>query len=335
LTIILHIGSHKTGTTAIQRFASANRRKLRRAGLWYPDLKEAGIGPTHYAHHHLANAVAADSPVMSLSDAERFFQHVLRRKRRGESVLISAEPIYRQVAPPPGKPRHNLKGEAFWSAHRAYLERLRDMIGTDDLKVLVVFRRQDSFAPSIYQEQVKSTRYTGTFQHFIRDRRHLFDYLHHVQELERLFPVVMARPFDRLTGGRGMIAEFFGWFGIEPPAVDTLRTNPSLPHELVEFKRQLNATSMPRAKLKVIEPLLMNLARSPDFVDAPRRHWVAHEKMVAFQQGFNADNRQIHLHSDFDEGEDFFSDAPLAPAEVFAGLSSSRALEIAAQLIAS
>ena len=33
MTIILHIGTHKTGTTTIQRFADLNRKELRRRGL--------------------------------------------------------------------------------------------------------------------------------------------------------------------------------------------------------------------------------------------------------------------------------------------------------------
>jgi len=42
MTLIVHIGSHKTGTTAIQRFAASHRATLRERGLWYPSYEEIG-----------------------------------------------------------------------------------------------------------------------------------------------------------------------------------------------------------------------------------------------------------------------------------------------------
>ena len=127
MTLVLHIGSHKTGTTAVQRFAAAHRAILRERGLWYPSYDEIGL-PEHYAHHHFAHAIAdAARGKFDIGDAERFSAAVRRGRRKGETVLLSAEPIY----------RHVLKGpDDYWAQREAYVARLKEMIGTDDATVL-------------------------------------------------------------------------------------------------------------------------------------------------------------------------------------------------------
>ena len=48
--LFLHVGSHKTGTTAIQRFAYLNRSTLRAKGFWYPDFYP--IDKSNIKAHH-------------------------------------------------------------------------------------------------------------------------------------------------------------------------------------------------------------------------------------------------------------------------------------------
>ncbi|MBN9022024.1 MAG: hypothetical protein J0H08_08010, partial [Rhizobiales bacterium] len=102
MTVVLHIGTHKTGTTAIQRFAAANRAKLRARGLWYPSYDEIKLF-VHYGHHHVSHAIANENGNrLSLDETRRFLDHVVAKKRPGETLLISAEPFYRHVLPAEG-----------------------------------------------------------------------------------------------------------------------------------------------------------------------------------------------------------------------------------------
>ena len=55
--LLLHVGPHKTGSTAIQTFCEQNREGLTRAGFWYP--KSGNVGGQHlllpasyFQHHH-------------------------------------------------------------------------------------------------------------------------------------------------------------------------------------------------------------------------------------------------------------------------------------------
>jgi hypothetical protein len=61
--LYLHIGTHTTGTTAVQRFFAANRDKLREAGVLYPEAgcPEGRPGLAH-GQHLLPHAITRPSP---------------------------------------------------------------------------------------------------------------------------------------------------------------------------------------------------------------------------------------------------------------------------------
>lgn len=57
MNLIVHIGPHKTGSTAIQRALVDNRSELARAGYFYPE-----IGFSEYGHHKLVESLATNNP---------------------------------------------------------------------------------------------------------------------------------------------------------------------------------------------------------------------------------------------------------------------------------
>jgi hypothetical protein len=165
MTLLVHIGTHETGTTAIQRFAAAHRQALRERGLWYPSYEEIGLA-AHYGHHDFAHAIAGDSGRFSLADAVKFAELIRTDGRPDETILISAEPIY----------RHVVGTGDYWARRREYIRRLRDIFAVEDAAIVAVFRRQDAFARSMYQDRVKITRYSQSFRKFLYDGAPLLDY---------------------------------------------------------------------------------------------------------------------------------------------------------------
>lgn len=53
--LILHVGTHKTGTSALQSYLSENRRLLRRDEIYYPSLSK-NIESLRKTHHQIATA---------------------------------------------------------------------------------------------------------------------------------------------------------------------------------------------------------------------------------------------------------------------------------------
>ena len=54
----MHIGTHKTGTTAIQHFLDQNRSRLLEQGFLYPAVPEGSLAP----RQHRYIRVIADDP---------------------------------------------------------------------------------------------------------------------------------------------------------------------------------------------------------------------------------------------------------------------------------
>ncbi|MGD0143914.1 MAG: hypothetical protein ABSC92_12205 [Rhizomicrobium sp.] len=77
--IVLHIGSHKTGTTAIQKALLDNREFLRASNITYPD-----IGFFYFGHHHLVEALRA-------ADGERFAAMAEEINALDGTVVFSSE----------------------------------------------------------------------------------------------------------------------------------------------------------------------------------------------------------------------------------------------------
>ncbi|MGD0864562.1 MAG: hypothetical protein ABSA49_03290 [Rhizomicrobium sp.] len=77
--IVLHIGSHKTGTTAIQKTLLENRDSLKASGISYPD-----IGFFYFGHHHMVEALRSE-------DGDRFETMAKEINALDGTVVISSE----------------------------------------------------------------------------------------------------------------------------------------------------------------------------------------------------------------------------------------------------
>lgn len=105
--LVLHIGPHKTGTTAIQMFCERNRKLLAKAGFWYPEVGAASgqhmILPGCYLRHHphipesllggcpddLVAAIAAEVPrgLTPLMSSEVYWELLCNQPEAFESAL--------------------------------------------------------------------------------------------------------------------------------------------------------------------------------------------------------------------------------------------------------
>ncbi len=327
MTVVLHIGTHKTGTTAIQRFAAANRAKLRSRGLWYPSYDEIKLF-VHYGHHHVSHAIANENGNrLSLEDARRFLDHVVTQKRPGETLLISAEPFYRHLLPAEG---------GYWAERKAYIDRVRSMIPTDDVKVLCIVRRQDTFARSLYQERIKVTKFRQSFGEFLEEREP-FEYYEHLRLFKDAFGVVDLLIYEDLAAS-GLINTFFNHLGIDVANITGRPSaNPSLPIDLVEFKRILNGTSLKPERLKEIGVLLLDKADRATKIERGKVDWLPIEEIAAFYASFAETNER--LRAEYLPARTtplfppFVMPTGAAVPAVYQGMSAAQFANIAAELL--
>ena len=88
--LLLHIGPHKTGTTAIQLFCERNRNELAKAGFWYPKAGLASgqhmvLPGCYISHHpHIPASLLGGSPDKMVAD-------IAAEVPRGLTPLMSSE----------------------------------------------------------------------------------------------------------------------------------------------------------------------------------------------------------------------------------------------------
>ena len=327
MTLIVHIGTHKTGTTAIQKFAAAHRDELRALGLWYPSY--AGIGiPEHYGHHHFAHAVAGEEHGrFTPEDAPQFMESVRAGQAPGETVLLSAEPIYRHTL--------GVTGD-YWSRRRAYIRKLKETIGTDDVTILAVVRRQDDFARSLYQEQVKVSKCVADFRGFLAESARQFDYYEQLCAFADAFKRVSVLVYEDLKQA-GLVEAFFRHLRIEPPmAVEAVGTNPSLPVELVEYKRLLNATTLSPTKLKRVGNKLVRYAAGRPVGEGDNVDWLPASEMAAFVAAYDENNERLRRAFASDHPAPLFPPAEeRTPTGPYGGMTVDRFAELTSEILLS
>ncbi len=326
MTVVLHIGTHKTGSTAIQRFAAANRAKLRAKGLWYPSYDEIGTF-VHYGHHHISHALANENGNrLSIEETRRFIDHVRGRLKPEETLFISAEPFYRHLLPAEG---------GYWAERRAYIERVRSFFPGDDIRVLAVVRRQDTFARSLYQERIKVTKYRTSFAEFLSDR-HPFEYYEHLSLFRDAFGSVDLLVYEDLAK-KGLVDAFFAHLGVDIADIPGRpAANPSLPIDLVEFKRILNGTALKPERLKEIGVMLLDRAGKVSTLEKGKADWLPPAEMMAFYESFADANERLRV--EFLPGRQDPLFPPYASrgaeaAQVYEGMTTQRFAQLAAELL--
>lgn len=152
--LFLHVGIHKTGTTAIQTFAAANRQKLFERGLWYPDympisdLRQKG-------HHAFGHSLSGPGYKLSIGQSKALVEYWREKaKENKHDLFLSAEAMSRQLI---GKPE-----ERWIEKRRSYVKILAELLDSFEVSVVIVLRRQDNFARSMYQEYINGGPRSGT-----------------------------------------------------------------------------------------------------------------------------------------------------------------------------
>ncbi len=160
ISLYLHIGMPKTGTTALQHFLDASRDDLMRThGFFYPE----GAVPT-YQHVSLVKSMVA--PVFNWAkfndrigsfDVDNYLKALIStcRLNRCDSVILSSEYFWAAPAMQAGLD-HHLDNEE----NRSFLEDFVKLCKVhldhfSPVKIIVYLRRQDYWFDSFFNEQLK------------------------------------------------------------------------------------------------------------------------------------------------------------------------------------
>ena len=259
--LIIHIGTHKTGTSALQRTLSRNSERLLKAGVRY--LRAGREGVT--AHHDLAHAL---------------------RKRLDKSVW---QEVRKELAESQSS-INLISSEAFWFCDP---ERLKEELpDAKDVRVVVYLRRQDRYLQSLYKQTVAGGRKIG-FAAWLEERRHRGNYLPVLERWAIQFgrDAITIRPYERDGKTIDTIVDFGSFLGcnlVEPQKKGKIRGNASPRRELLHFIRAFNKLNLEVDRDKLFFTLIhrnKEYTRSADLL--------THAESVAMMHEFAEENRKI------------------------------------------
>lgn len=195
MSITIHIGLHKTGTTAIQYVMAKNADLLRDRGVLYPSSGRQGAG-----HHRLAWSLWRDPSLLPLWDD-------LRTEIEGENrVVLSSEDF------------EFLQTSDRWQT-------LCDLLDTTP-DVVCFLRPQADYLLSSYLQHVESGHTYSFDEHLPKMKRRL-DYESHLESIATVVGVdrLAVRVYDRKT----LIGDFLSLLDVDPEGLMMPKVaNPSL-----------------------------------------------------------------------------------------------------------
>jgi hypothetical protein len=243
--LILHIGTHKTGTSSLQTFLSRNTEILDAAGARYIQSAR-GAGK---AHHELAWALRGKQ------GAQMSVWQDLREElfaNAGFTNIISSE--------------------GFWFTDPADVKtQLEDI---RDLRIVMYLRRQDKYLQSLYKQSVTGGRKTefSAWREHSHDRG---DYLSVVERWAAQFgpDAIEIRPYERDGQSIDVVEDFATVAGLDMAAHGNpskrKKHNPSPRRELLLFIRAFNALDIQVNRDKFFYSLIrknQNYIRSTDLL---------------------------------------------------------------------
>lgn len=247
--LIIHIGTHKTGTTSIQHFFAGNREaNFTKYSIYYPRT-DRDPEPHRPRHYFLTASViqhvvrVADCPGVP-SPAALVRELTEEIKESGaQQAFVSEESLslpFPQIA----------------SAYSEFAEYF-------DVKVLVFLRRQDLFVEALHNQFIRDRGERRTLSDFVAGPRTQarMDYRQVLRAWESAFgrDAIIVIPFEKSVRNHGLLNTVFGALGIpaEQPLPDPA-FNVSPGREAAELLRWLNSTRARKrneAVMRVLEEL--------------------------------------------------------------------------------
>ncbi len=246
--LIIHIGAHKTGSTAIQKFLFEYAKYFEENfNFIYPIEKQVNPKFGFWGHHYLTWYFTPKKKELDLNILNLAFNSFINQISlyREKDFLISSEDF-----------TWNNKVDEF-------INHLRDFF--DEIFVLMYFRRQVDAALSLYQTGVVNEGYTMSFYEWFDNAKPLFDYYAIAERFEKAGCKIVLRPFIRdKFDSREVILDFLKSVSqiLERPIIPpesfkpgNIRVNISLPDFICLMIRYYNAQP---SKDKVV-PVLKEL----------------------------------------------------------------------------
>ncbi|MEQ9483882.1 sulfotransferase domain-containing protein [Coleofasciculus sp. F4-SAH-05] len=192
-TIYLHIGTHKTGTTTLQKFLSSNRQKLLEKRVLYPSSPDC--------HHKLLQNKGKDKPWgLNLDEWKYLIQEI--KSENPEKIVVSSENFCRLYFEDVHKVKDNLSGY--------------------NTKIIVYIRRQDDYFASLYCQAIKTAHHWDRLKKHISDNKTYDNYYQMLEPWKQAFGKenLIIRVYEKEQLSDGLLNDFLKSIHITSEGLD-------------------------------------------------------------------------------------------------------------------
>lgn len=236
--LILHIGTHKTGSTSIQKFLFFNRLWLRALGIYYPKPLNACMFNLSCNHSDLRDTALMEGKPRGAGLHPKLGSHDQRLAQYVHLIKTAKAPV-------------NILSCEGWSSHlNRYAERLSVLNQHFDVQIVAFMRRPDFWIEKFYSQRIVNIEHgeTRSFQQFLDhdsndiylyDRSKIFSWWARVFGTENVHVI----PYEPRLSGFDLIEQFVETCGCNSQLAGFLplgriHSNPTLPPDLTEKVRR-------------------------------------------------------------------------------------------------
>ncbi len=251
MTIYLHIGTHKTGTTSIQRYLSQNRDALAAQGIWYPRISELLAGKRDSTSHlNIARSLDTNNKPKTYSKEELslIFKTLTTKSKYFNSTIISAEAFWRIGFTKPPEEKYDIEeyNDITWKSKAKNIKYIQQLLGDiSKTSIVATLRERSAYIQSSYSEFILATQYKKNIHKFINYIQHVSDYKRQLKAWRECFPI-LTLSYEKMRDQGNLPVEFIR--SVAGPFEATQNQdkpqklfNPGHPIPCVIFKRYLNS----------------------------------------------------------------------------------------------
>ena len=236
--LYLHIGDHKTGTSAIQEFCRSNYNLLFKNGIFYPyiskyplnNFNEDAYEPLKKKiknHHSMFHSLSLHNKYWLDIINQKYLKKIFYQKKvlsskkllskneiceilesfqnvcliSNKDLLLSSEQINRH------KISTNLKLPSRIQYYKYLKEILEDYF---EVEIIFILRKHIFFVQSLYYELVANGYAKENFyvEDLIKEQSWRFNYLERLNELNKVFEKISVFSYDNLLKENGIVENF-------------------------------------------------------------------------------------------------------------------------------
>ncbi len=246
-TLYLHIGTPKTGTSAIQNFLKSNSSRLLEHSYCFPSFPFSynSIPDRRNGHflvltksNYTTDADGAAEPVDKWNENLAAGLNVIHQKfSASDNVILSEEELWNAICYSP----------------KSFLEFLPEDAAKNNyrIRIVVYLRRQDLFLTSLWNQKIKVARTDQTLHDYLNDivrEKPLYaDYYHTLRKAADVLGTenVIVRRYEPSSWvNQSICADFLDAIGLDPSfpfEVPEAPVNFSLSGNMAEIRRMVNS----------------------------------------------------------------------------------------------